>query len=616
MMDACDDPGRFSRRAVLGVGAGMVAATQVGTRAYADENGQDQAPPDVDSDRYVDVQLLNITDFHGYLSPTDVDGDNLVNDGGVPKVVGGAAYLAAHLKRLRAGRRNSIFFSAGDNFAGWPFTVDAHANEPTIEVLNALGLQFSTVGNHELDQRFPEYLVDHIERGEPIGVPGRDSSFPDSRGRQFGGADFSFYSSDVVLDETGLTVRPPYNIVQVDAGNGRKLPIGFIHLTVTSTATGSTSYQPGMRNLDHLETVNRIAAELKAKGVRTIVVNMHEGGAAGRDINALTDPTGPCFTLARAATPDIAAFVTGHWHAAFNGMVPGPDGVPRPVVEAGCHGQMINEITLKLDRRTGAVVPSLTTSKNHANTHEIPPDPRVGKIVNYWVDQGVRRFQTPLAKQSADLTRAPSPLGESAMGNLAADVLLWEAHRQGDEVDLALFATAPRKGSVALAGDGLLYDAGRNAADTAGRILFGEAWKAFGYGNPVLGVTVTGAAILTALQDQWKVSGAGVSTSPLAVSANVSYEVDLAAAPGSRVDPASVKINNQVLEPAQSYRVAALAYTLIAADGTTALADFTDAVRHERDREVFIAYLRAHPTIDPPPLTRVRPAGGTGEGSR
>lgn len=202
------------------------------------------------------------------------------------------------------------------------------------------------------------------------------------------------------------------------------------------------------------------------------------------------------------------------------------------------------------------------------------------------------------------------------MGNLAADVLLWEAHRQGDDVDLALFATAPRKGSVALSGDGLLHAAGRSPADAAGRILFGEAWKAFGYGNPVLGATVTGAAVLAALQDQWKASGAGVSTSPMAVSANVSYEVDLGAAPGSRVVPASVKINDVVLDPAKSYRIAALAYTLIAADGTTALAEFTDPVRHERDREAFIAYLRVHPTIDPPPLTRVRPAGGTGEGSR
>lgn len=612
-MEHDPDPNRVSRRTVLRTGAALAvtaAATQVGTTAYASPNGQDQAPADADPNKYVDVQLLSITDLHGYLQPTDVSGYNLVTDRGEQKVVGGAAYLAAHLKRLRAGRKNSIFFSAGDNFSGWPFTVDSHANEPTVEVLNALGLQFSTVGNHELDQRFPEFLIEHMEKGKPYGVAGRDSSFADSTGKRFGGANFSFYTSNVVFNDSGLTIVPPYNIVQVDAGNGTTLPVAFIHLTVTDTATGSTSYQPGMLCLDHLSTVNRLAAKLKSRGVNAIVVVMHEGGTAGKDINGLTNPSGPCFTLAQQASPDISAFVTGHWHSVFNGMIAGPDGVLRPVVEAGLHGQMINEITLKLDRKTGEVVKDLTTSTNHANTHDLAPDPQVQKIVNYWVDEGVKRYNIPLATQSNDITRARNNLGESSMGNLAADVLYWEARRDGDAVDLAVFAAAPRKGSVALAGDGLLEAPSPSAGDARGRILFGEAWNGFGYGNPVLGVTVTGQQILTALQDQWQQAANGaVTVAPLAVSANVSYDVDVTAAPGRRIVPDSVMINDSALQVDRDYRLAGLAYTLIEADGTTAFHGFRDPVRHDRDREAFIAYLRAHPQIDPPPTNRARPAG-------
>jgi 5'-nucleotidase len=598
-----------SRRAVLGTGTALAAgaaASQLGTRAYAGPNGPDQAPPG--SDDYVDVQLLSITDLHGYLQPTDVTGYNVVTDRGEQKVVGGAAYLATHLKRLRRRYRNSIFFSAGDNFSGWPFSVDSHANEPSVEVLNTLGLQFSTVGNHELDQHFPEFLIDHMEKGKPCGVAGRDSSFPDSTGRRFRGADFAFYTSNIVLDDTGTTIVPAYNIVRVDAGHGRTLPVGFIHLTVIDTVTGSTSYQPGMRTLDYLETVNRVAAKLKSRGVNAIIVVMHEGGSAGADINALSHPTGPCFTLAQQASPDISAFVTGHWHAQFNGMIAGPDGVLRPVVEAGCHGKMINEITLKLDPRTGEVIKDLTTATNHANTHDVPPDPRVQNIVNYWVDQGVRRYNTPIAAQTGDLTRGPNEFGESAMGDLGADVILWTARSDGDPVDLAIFATAPRTGSVALSGDGLLQDPSASIGDSRGRILFGEAWNAFGYGNPVLGVTVTGAQIHTALEHQWQQTSGGVLTfAPLAVSGNVSYTVDPSAPPGSRVDTDSVIIDGKPLNTGRDYRLAGLAYTLIAADGTTALKDFRDPVRHTRDREAFIAYLRAHPRIDPPAMTRVRP---------
>lgn len=606
----------LGRRTFLGAataalaGAGTLAT--VGTRAFASENAIEQAPPDVDATRYVDVQLLNITDLHGYLGPCDVDSYSVVTDQGVRRTVGGVAYLAAHLRRLRAGRRNSIFFSAGDNFAGWPFQVDAHANEPTVEVLNALGLQFSTVGNHELDQRFPEFLIDHMEKGIPYPVEGRDDSFLDSTGQRFAGANFSFYTANVVFTDSGATIVPAYNVVWVDAGGGRKLPIAFIHLTIGDAAVGSTSYQPALRTLDQLETVNRLAAQLKANGVNAIVVNMHEGGSAGGNINGLTNPRGPAFELAQQASTDIAAIVTGHWHAAFNGMVPDPDGVPRPVVEAGCHGQMVNEITLKLDRETGAVVRELTTSMNHANTHDVPPDPRLQKIVNYWADQGVKRWVQPLAKQTADITRARNTLGESQMGNLAADFLYWDAHQDADPVELAVFVAGPRKGSVALSGDGLLYSKGPFPSDADGQILFGEAWNAFGYGNPVLGVTVTGAQILAALEDQWRSASNGVVTfAPLAVSDIVRYAVDLNAPVGQRVPAATVLINGQPLDVNRDYRMAALAYTLIGGDGTTAFTGFRNPVRHDRDREGFIKYLRTRGTVDPPPLNRVQAVGAT-----
>jgi 5'-nucleotidase len=594
------------RRDFLGAAGVTVGAAALGTAigqpAYASDNAVESDP-----DRYVNVQLVNITDLHGYLQPTNLTGYNLVTDRGTQVTVGGAAYLAAHIKQIRAGQRNSIFFSSGDNFSGWPFEVDAMANEPSVEVLNKMGLQFSTVGNHELDQRFPEFLIDHMEKGTPLPVAGRDDSFIDSSGKRFRGANFPFYTSNIVYSDSGFSIVPPYNIVWVAGKNGKKLPVAFIHLTVPDTPTGSTSYQPALKSLDSIATVNKFAALLKKKGVNAIVVNMHDGGVAGKDINGLTNPSGPCFQLAAQASPDIAAIVTGHWHEPFNGMLPDPNGTLRPVVEAGFHGQMINEINLKLDPDTGAVVRELTTSVNHANTHDIPPDPEIQATVNYWVDSGVRRWVQPLAKQTGDFTRAAGPLGESTMGDLSADFLYWDANQDGDHVDLGLFAAAPRTGSVALTGDGLLSAAGPNPAHKDGQILFGEAWMSFGYGNPVLGVTVTGAEVHTALEDQWKASAnGGVSFAPLAVSANVRYSVDLTQPVGSRINPADVQIDGKPLDTTKDYRVAGLAYTLIGADGTTAFTDFRDPVRHDRDREGFTNYLRQRGTVAPAPLDRVQ----------
>ena len=53
----------------------------------------------------VPVQLVSITDFHGYLRPpSPADGGTIAGPDGTTQVVGGAAYLATHLKTIRAGQ--------------------------------------------------------------------------------------------------------------------------------------------------------------------------------------------------------------------------------------------------------------------------------------------------------------------------------------------------------------------------------------------------------------------------------------------------------------------------------------------------------------------------------
>ncbi|GAA4214099.1 bifunctional metallophosphatase/5'-nucleotidase [Actinocatenispora rupis] len=596
---------RIRRRTFLTATGALATAAAVGDLAYATPAAADPAS----TDGYVDVQLLNITDLHGYLQPTTPSqGSVITGAGGVQVTVGGVGYMATHLKRLREGRRNSIFFSSGDNFSGWPFEVDAHANEPTVEALNAMGLQFSTVGNHELDQSV-SFLIDHMEKGAPYPVNGRDDNFVDSTGHRFRGADFRFYTANIVDAKSGRTILPPYNIEYVDAGNGKQLPIAFIHLTLVGTEVGSTSYQPGLRSLSDLEQANTLAAQLKKQGVHAIVINIHDGGVAGNDYNAGTNPSGPVFQLAAKASPDIAAIVTGHWHCRFNMMVPDPNGVPRPVVEAGNHGSLINEITLKLDPRTGEVVRELTTSTNHANTRDVPVDPEVQGIADYWTAQGRTRYATKLTTITGDFTRTPNASGESTMGNLAADFAYWDANQNRDgRADLALIAVKPVSGSVALTGD-LKYAKGTGANDADGTVLFGEAWNAFGYGNPVLTVTLPGTQLHAAFEAQWVAQADGSEKfAPFAVSGNVTYTYDTSRPIGQRVDPAGILIDGTPLDTGRNYRVAALAYTLIGGDGNTVFAGFTDPVRNDRDHEGFIKYLRAHPVLSPSKLGRATPA--------
>ncbi|MEV4066542.1 bifunctional metallophosphatase/5'-nucleotidase [Nonomuraea dietziae] len=558
--------------------------------------------------RPVDVQLLSYTDFHGYITPQSNAADGTIKDAqGNTLVVGGAPYLATHLQNLRAGKAHSITFSTGDNFSGWPVEVAHHADEPTIEFMNKVGTSFTTVGNHELDRSL-EFLRDHMGKGECFGVVGEDSCFTDSDGHPFQGATFTISTANITRKGSTEPLFKPYVIRKF--GNVR---VGFINLTTPTTVDGSTSYQPTLDNLPLVESANKYAAELRHRGVRAIVVNIHEGAAAGNDFNGCGDSkAGPIWDFARDASPDIDAIVTGHWHAAFNCSVPDPAGNPRPVVEASNHGRLISEINLRIDPRTKDVIRAATTSVNHAVTRDVRPDPEMVELVDHWNAKEKETYARQVGTITGDVTRTRDADGESALGNLVADVAYADSQKtQGGAADLAMVAVAPVKGSNSLRGD-LLYAKGANPADADGRVLFGEAWATWGYANPVLTVSVKGRQIEQALEQQWQTQANGsVRFAPLAVSGNVRFRYDTTKPVGDRVLPEHVLINGQPLDPARTYRLAALAYTLLGADGYTAFAGHTDAVRGERDYEAFRTFLRNGP-VTPPALDRAAPVNAAG----
>ncbi|MFE1171754.1 bifunctional metallophosphatase/5'-nucleotidase [Streptomyces sp. NPDC058773] len=607
----------IGRRSFFTAAGALATASAIGSNAYATGHARDAAT----ADEYVDVQLLNITDLHGYLQGAPGAHSIITGAGGKTYTVGGVAYMAAHLERLRSGHRNSLFFAPGDLFSGWEFDAATFADEPTIEALNAMGLDFASAGNHEFDKS-AKFLMSHMEDGDSFPVVGRDDAFPDSTGRRFRGAQFPYYSANLVWHANGETVLPPYNIEYVDAGGGRRLPVGFIHLTAIGTESFPGSYQPGLRTLDELETANRCAAELKSRGVRAIVLSMHDGAVAGSDFSSGSNPSGPAYELALRVSPDIDAIVTGHWHCAFTMMLPDPDGVPRPFVEAGCYGQIINEINLRLDPDTGAVIRELTTTRNHPNTRDVTPDPDLKSIAGYWADFGSRRARSRLGSQTASFTRRRNAVGESTMGNLVADWALWAGRQPLDPTadpaghpntpaDLAVIAVAPRVGQAVIAGDLIRDEA------TDGTVTFAQAWNSVGFGDPIMTVTVTGRQLHDALEEQWApTAGGGLGFSPLAVSANVRYTFDAAGAVGRRIDPAEVFIDGTALDLARSYRLAAPSYTLINQDGFSAFTGFTAPVRHTRDFESFVSFVRTKKQLKPAPLNRVAVKNANVPGAR
>ena len=266
----------------------------------------------------VKLQVLSFNDFHGHLQPPGGRDETLgaTLDPSNTKV-GGAEYLASTLATLRAKARNSHTVAAGDLIGGSPFLSGLFHDEPAVESLNAMGMDVSSVGNHEFDEgvkelRRMQYGGCHPEDGcyEPWGEGG------------YPGADFPWLAANVVNEKTGKTVLPGSTIRRV-----KGIKVGYIGMTLEGTP--SLVAQAGIQGIefrDEVETANATAKRLKKRGVKTIIVLLHEGGFQTGTYRDCTGISGPIVDIAENLDPEIDLVVTGHTHQPYVCNIPDPQG--------------------------------------------------------------------------------------------------------------------------------------------------------------------------------------------------------------------------------------------------------------------------------------------------
>src|SRR3954468_3073308 len=95
-----------------------------------------------------DLRLIGINDFHGNLEPPAGSSGRVTLPDGTTVNAGGAAYLATHVKELKAQATAPLVRSAGANIGAPPLNSSLFHDEPTVELLNSLGVTASTLGNH------------------------------------------------------------------------------------------------------------------------------------------------------------------------------------------------------------------------------------------------------------------------------------------------------------------------------------------------------------------------------------------------------------------------------------------------------------------------------------
>ncbi|MFF3276278.1 bifunctional metallophosphatase/5'-nucleotidase [Streptomyces chrestomyceticus] len=554
--------------------------------------------------RTVDVQLLSFNDFHGNLEPPQGSAGTVEEqqaDGSKKKIAaGGVEYLANALRTARKGHPYSVTAAAGDMVGASPLLSGLFHDEPTIEAMNKLGLDVTSVGNHEFDEGRAE--LTRLQKG---GCHPTEGCY--EKGKRFKGADFPYLAANVTDEKTGRPILKPYTVWK-----HKGVKIGFIGVTLEGTPdVVSANGVKGLKFHDEAETIDRYAKELDRQGVKSIVALIHEGGmpastAYDYDCDSPgpgAGVSGPIAEIAKKVTPKVDALVTGHTHQAYACTIPDPSGMPRTVTSASSFGKLYTDTTLTYDRRTKDIVRTSVksaTARNHVVNRTQPKAADMTALIQRWNKLAAPVANKPVGYITADIPGRGAATPESPLGDLISDAQ-WEATRAADKGGAQLALMNP---------GGIRSDLAHKASGSEGDgvVTYGEAFTVQPFTNLTHVVTLTGAQLLTALQQQ--VSGPNeASPKILQVSAGLTYTLDLTKAGANRVAKDSVRLDGKPIDPAKTYRVAMNEFLAGGGDGFTAFKEGKDKYVGPSDLDALTAYLTAHSSaaapLAPPKADRI-----------
>ena len=583
----------------------------------------------------VPVQLIAMNDFHGRIANTaGADSQQITAPGpdgaygtsdDIVTIVGGSANVSSTVQRLQSQftaasgeKSGSYFVGAGDLINASPYESSVFKDEPTIEVLNAMGLDVSSVGNHEFDRgteelrrisaatdgTFTDDVVACPEtlNGKPF-VVGTDGCFGTGE-HAFHGADFPYLAANVVSKETGDAMLPPYQVF--DIPGGKKIALIGV---VTETTPGIVA--PGgvadVEFIDEAIAVNRYVPELTRRGIEAIGVLVHEGGQqngpAGADPNGCTNLTGPLVDINNRIVDEVDLIVSAHTHSAYNCKLPVLGGQDRLVTSAGYYGRLVSDIRLTLDARTGEVDRAATYKATNVAVTRTNPDARVQAIVDYWVAQSAVAGNRVVGSATANITNAASSgrAFEQPIGNLVA-----QAQLEGLQEEQFGFP------EIAFMNPG-----GVRTNIDAGEVTYRELFNVQPFGNTANTITLTGADIDEVLEQQYQhdpdgASGpnnAGPRNTRLTLGTNegFTWSYDLTQLYGNRVPDTSIKLDGVTIDPAQTYRVAANSFLATGGDRFDAFRSGTAMTTGPVDVDLLVEYFETRyeatpsQSVSPPP---------------
>lgn len=533
------------------------------------------------------VKIIAFNDFHG----------NLFSAGNVADVpVGGVDVFAAYVDKLKAQNPYNVVVSAGDLIGASPLVSALFHDEPTIEVMNRLRLEFNAVGNHEFDEGTDELLrMQHggchpddanTCQGAIVGTP-----------VPFEGAQFGFLAANVVNEQTGETLFPAYGTKAFGDHE-----IAFIGLTLEGTP--NVVLAEGIRTLqfkDEADTINALVPEIRARGIEAIVVLIHEGGlrptAFGEYNTCLDDIMSsdlvmPIAEIVAQLDDAVDLVITGHSPVAYNCRIPNSVGRLIPVTHAQGAASVVTDIDVLIDDASGDIVDISLKNVLVVQDESVMPVPDITRLIHAYSDLAQPLADRVIGVMSTAVTRSNDPAnGQSDAGNMVADAQL--AATQSPETGGAQLALM-NSGGVRANMSAELYP---------GYITYGAIYSMQPFGNSLVTMTYTARQLKDVLEQQFPGCLGRRQRTILQVSAGFSYQFDESAPECNRIIEMSLNGRRlveagELLDADLPIRVTVNNFIADGGDGFSTLGVGTDRLAGVLDIDALERYLERFSDAD------------------
>ncbi len=504
------------------------------------------------------VTLLHTTDLHGHVAPTEDYRDR--------PAAHGLARVYTLIQEERARDPEALLVDAGDGIQGSPMQLVAHTlltdlPDPTVQVLNHIGYDAFTVGNHEFDFGWERLQASRS------------------------GARFPWLSANAVRD--GRPAFDPYAVFEV-----RGVRVGVLGLTTAAIPFWlDADKYPGITFRDPVEAAREWVPVLRGKErCDAVVVVAHMG--LERDPVTLEEYPAqmPGENLAYSLARQIAgvdAIVMGHTHRVVDSLR--VNGVL--MTQAGRWADHLGRIELRFRRASEAdrwtIVASSATLREV--TLETEASPEILGLVEPYLGATQGYLDEVVAEATGEFSSPEGRLGESVVMDL---VHAAQMHFAQAEVSLAA-------------------NFNPSASFGPGPVRVRDLSSAYVYENTLYAIEVTGAQLRAALEHSagyFQGYDFAHTDRPLVnpripgfqfdTAAGVEYELDVSAPPGERIR--DLRYLSRPLDGTRKLRLAVNSYRRNGGGGYEMLKDAPVLWRSEEGvRELLLRYARERQRLAP-----------------